>query len=154
MNLQLVIFELSAEVYGVDVAQVRSIIPIQEISVVPGASAFVEGVINLRGDIVPVVDLRTRFSLPLAEAGKKSVIVIVEVNDLLVGLIVDKVREVVKIPETAVEPPSPLLTNVDTAYLQGIGKLDEDQILILLDLDRIFSLDEYQAMAETVISEA
>jgi purine-binding chemotaxis protein CheW len=154
MDIQLVIFELSDEVYGVDVAQVRSIIPIQEISVVPGASAFVEGVINLRGDIVPVVDLRTRFSLPLAEVDKKSVIVIVEVNDLLVGLVVDKVREVVKIPETAVEPPSPLLTSVDTTYLQGIGKLDEDQILILLDLDRIFSLDEYQSMAETVLSEA
>lgn len=152
MDIQLVIFRLSGENYGVDVHQVTSIIPMQEISVVPGVSSFIEGVINLRGDVVPVVDLCTRFELPVLE-GLKRVIVIVEVNELFVGLVVDKVLEVTKILETTIDPPSPLLTNVDTSYLRGIGNIDEDHILILLDLNRIFSVDEYDAMTQTVLVE-
>ncbi len=152
MDIQLVIFRLSGENYGVDVHQVQSIIPSQEIAVVPGVPPFIKGVINLRGDVIPVVDLRTRFALPLLETPKR-VIVIVEVNELLVGLVVDKVLEVTKIPETAVEPPSPLLTNVNTSYLRGIGKVDEENILIMLDLNRIFSLDEYNAMEQALLVE-
>jgi purine-binding chemotaxis protein CheW len=153
MDIQLVIFRLSGENYGVDVHQVQSIIPVQEIAAVPGVPPFIEGVINLRGDVVPVVDLRTRFQLPAQEM-RKRVIVIVEVNGLLVGLVVDKVLEVTKIPETAVAPPSPLLTNVNTSYLRGIGKIDEENILILLDLNRIFSLEEYDAIEHTLSVEA
>lgn len=152
MNMQLVIFRLSGEKYGVDVHQVQSIIPMQEIAVVPGVPPFIEGVINLRSEVIPVVDLRARFGLPVTES-LKPVIVIVEVNELLVGLVVDKVLEVSKIWETAVEPPSPLLTTVDTAYLRGIANLDEDNVLILLDLNRIFSLDEVDVMSQTVVVE-
>ncbi len=147
---QMVIFKLGDEIYGVDVTQVQSIIAMQEIVVVPGTPAFIKGVLNLRGDIVPVVDLRARFGLPAPEVEDKQVIVIVEVNDLLVGLVVDQVTEVMKIPLTAIEPPSPFLTGIDTAYLRGIGKIDEDNVLISLDLDRIFSLNEYQNLAQTV----
>lgn len=150
MDIQLVIFRLSGENYGVDVHQVQSIIPVQEIATVPGVPPFVEGVINLRGDIVPVIDLRTRFALPAREMHKR-VVVIVEVNGLLVGLVVDKVLEVTKIADTAVDPPSPLLTNINTSYLRGIGKIDDDNILILLDLNRIFSLDEYNAMEQALV---
>ena len=150
MDIQLVIFRLSGENYGVDVHQVQSIIPVQAIATVPGVPPFIEGVINLRGDVVPVVDLRTRFALPEQEI-RKRVVVIVEVNGLQVGLVVDKVLEVTKIPETAVDPPSPLLTNINTSYLRGIGKIDDDNILILLDLNRIFSLDEYDAMEQALV---
>src|SRR5262245_4074363 len=115
MEEQLVVFELSGEAYGVEVARVQSIIPKQPISVVPGAPAFIEGVINLRGAVVPIVDLRTRFGLPLPASDRKSVIVIVELVGLLLGLIVDKVTDVTKIDQADVEPPSPLLTSVDTA---------------------------------------
>lgn len=145
MDEHLVIFELSGEAYGVDVTRVQSIIPRQPISVVPGAPAFIEGVINLRGAIVPVVDLRTRFGLPAPATEHKTVIVIVEVTGLNLGLIVDKVTDVAKIATAAIEPPSPLLTSLETAYLHGIGKFNE-RIIILLDLDRIFSLDEQQAL--------
>jgi purine-binding chemotaxis protein CheW len=149
MEEQLVIFELSGEFYGVNVAQVQSIIPMQAIVVVPGAPSFVEGVINLRGAVVPVVDLRARFELPLPAKEGKAVIVIVELDNLQVGLVVDKVTEVTRIPEADIEPPSPLLTSgLDTAYLRGIGKLDE-RVVILLDLERIFSLGEQEALAET-----
>ncbi len=157
MEEQLVVFELGGEAYGINVAYVQSIIPMQEIVTVPGAPAFVEGVVNLRGAVVPVIDLRTRFGLltdTSPESGDKTgrrklVIVIVEFNKLQVGLIVDKVTEVIKIPETAIEPPSPLLASVDTAYLRGIGKLGDERVVILLDLARVFSLEEQRALVET-----
>ncbi len=138
---QLVLFTLNNETYGVDVGYVQSIIPMQNIVTVPGTRPFIKGVVNLRGTVVPVVDLRTRFKLPLPTNGHKSVIVVVELNSLQVGLLVDKVTAVVKIPETAIQPPSPLLTNVDTPYLRGIGHFEE-QMIILMDLDRVFVLEE------------
>ncbi len=157
MKEQLVVFELGDETYGVNVTQVQSILPMQKIMAVPGAPSFVEGVVNLRGAVIPVVDLRSRFELSLSsnpdsENGgqtkeQKAVIVIVELKGQQIGLIVDKVTEVIKIDETAIEPPSPLLASVDTTYLRGIGKLKEG-LVILLDLARIFSLDEQQALVQ------
>jgi len=159
MEEQLVVFELGGEAYGINVAYVQSIIPMQDIVTVPGAPAFVEGVVNLRGAVVPVIDLRARFGLSLPAAAtpensdktgqRKAVIVIVEFNKLQVGLIVDKVTEVVKIAEAAIEPPSPLLASVDTAYLRGIGKLANERVVILLDLSRVLSLEEQHALAQT-----
>ncbi len=145
MEEQLVLFELNSEAYGVDVTCVQSIIPMQPINVVPGAPPFIEGVINLRGAIIPIVDLRTRFGLPLPTQERKSVIVIVELADLPMGLIVDRVTDVTKIAEAAIELPSPLLTSVETAYLRGIGKFKE-RLVILLDLGRVFSLEEQQVL--------
>ncbi len=158
MKEQLVVFELGGEAYGVNVAQVQSILPMQKIAAVPGAPSFVEGVVNLRGAVIPVVDLRHRFDLSRpsnsntengGNAGRqKAVIVIVELEGLKIGLIVDKVTEVIKIAEESIEPPSPLLASVDTAYLRGIGKLKQG-LVILLDLGRVFSLDEQQALVQT-----
>jgi purine-binding chemotaxis protein CheW len=170
MKEQLVVFELNEESYGVNVNQVQSIIPMQEIVTVPNAPTFIEGVVNLRGAVIPVIDLRTRFNLSLPAAvdaenngkqGKrKQVIVIIELDDLLVGLIVDKVTEVTRVDEENIEPPSPLLAGVDTAYLRGIGKFEQEveegeeakegKLIILLDLNRVFSLDEQQALAQAV----
>jgi purine-binding chemotaxis protein CheW len=152
MEEQLVVFELAGEAYGVDVTQVKSIIPMQQIVTVPGAPSFVEGVVNLRGAVVPVVDLCRRFELSLLTDGengskRKPVIVIAELDELQVGLIVDKVTEVTKIPEETIEPPSPLLASVDTGYLRGIGKFKERPV-ILLDLARVFSIDEQQLLAQ------
>jgi purine-binding chemotaxis protein CheW len=152
MEEQLVVFELAGEAYGVNVAQVQSIIPMQKIVTVPGAPSFIEGVVNLRGAVVPVVDLCRRFELSLPANGedgskRKPVIVIAELDELQVGLIVDKVTEVTKIPEETIEPPSPLLVSVDTAYLRGIGKFKERPV-ILLDLTHVFSIDEQQLLAQ------
>ena len=141
MEEQLVIFEISGEAYGINVTRVQSIIPMHPITVVPGAPAFIEGVINLRGAVTPIVDLRTRFNLSRPADDRKRVIVIVELANLQLGLIVDRVTDVTKIAEAAIEPPSPLLTSIDTAYLRGIGKFQE-RLVILLDLDRVFSLEE------------
>jgi len=154
MEEQLVVFELNSEAYGVNVAHVQSIIPMQKIIAIPGASNFIEGVVNLRGAVIPVVDLRHRLGLSLPDNGQKSVIVIAELDTLQVGLVVDKVTEVVKMSEEAIEPPSSLLTNsnVDNSYLRGIGKSkrigqdEEEGLVILLDLNRVFSPDDQQML--------
>lgn len=158
MEEQLVVFELNSEAYGINVTQVQSVIPMPKIISVPGVPNFIEGVVNLRGTVIPVVDLRHRFDLSQPANGQKNIIVIVELDQGQVGLIVDKVPEVVKIPDVAIEPPSSLLTvGVDNSYLRGIGKFKkEDQtaedeaekMVILLDLGRVFSLDEQQALVE------
>lgn len=141
MEEQVVVFRLNEEAYGINVGQVQSIIPWQDVVIVPGAPFFISGVTNLRGAVVPVVDLRLRFGLNGRQI-KKAVIMVVELDGLQVGLIVDKVTEVVKIPQAAIEPPAALLASVDTTYLRGIGRLADDRVIILLDLERIFLLPE------------
>lgn len=147
MEEQLVVFELSDEAYGTDINQVQSINHMQKITVVPGTPAFIEGIINLRGVVVPVVDLRARFELPPAPEVGEEVIVILELDGQQVGIIVDKVTDVIEVSGEAIEPPSPLMTGVDTAYLRGIANLEE-RMVILLDLGRIFSVEEQQALEQ------
>ncbi|MCL4294687.1 MAG: chemotaxis protein CheW [Anaerolineae bacterium] len=138
MEKQLVIFELTNECYGVDIAAVESIIKLQTITAVPFAPPFVEGVTNLRGVVLPVIDLRRRFGLPAVEAGKNTRIIIVEIDGLTVGMIVDAVSEVLRVPAEAVEPPSPLMMTVDSAFITGIAKVSE-RLVILLDLSKVLT---------------
>ncbi|MEE9285888.1 MAG: chemotaxis protein CheW [Dehalococcoidia bacterium] len=135
---QLVVFDLASEAYGVDINAVREIIRMQEITNVPRAAEFVEGVINLRGKVIPVVDLRRRFGLAVAEGTKDNRIVVVEVGDHDIGIVVDAVTEVMRIPANSVEPPSAVITTDDSDYLMGIAKL-EHSMIILLDLDRVLT---------------
>jgi purine-binding chemotaxis protein CheW len=147
MAAHLVVFKLTDEHYGIDIQRVQSIIPMPTITVVPGVPRFIEGIINLRGALVPVVDLRARFDLTAAAETQKRVIVIVEIDGQQVGIIVDKVIEVRKVLDEAIEPPSPFLASVDTAYLRGIAKVEE-RMIILLDLDRVFAPHEQQALRQ------
>jgi len=145
MENQLVVFDLANEHYGVDIAAVEGIIKLQPITIVPRAPQFVEGVTNLRGKILPVIDLRKRFGLPCAENSKATRIVVVEMNGLTVGFIVDGVSEVLRISPEAVEPPSPIVTTVDSAFIRGIAKAGE-RLVILLDLNRVLSLQEMNSL--------
>lgn len=147
MEAHLVVFKLHNEVYGIDIHRVRSIIPAQTITFVPGVPHFIEGLINLRGALVPVIDLRARLDIELDANASKRVIVIVEFGDQQVGIIVDRVTEVCKIPDEAIEPPAPLLSAVDTTYLAGIAKVDE-RIILLLNLDRIFVPNGHVALRQ------
>lgn len=136
---QLVVFDLASEFYGVDISAVREIIRMQSVTRVPGAPAFVEGVINLRGRVVPVVDLRKRLDLSLAEQTQESRIVVVDIGGRDVGVIVDAVTEVLRVPLSVIDPPSSMITNSDSDYLKGIAKL-ESKLIILLDLDKVLSI--------------
>ncbi|MBQ10284.1 MAG: chemotaxis protein CheW [Planctomyces sp.] len=135
---QLVVFDLSAEAYGVDIGSVREIISMQDITKVPETPAFVEGIIDLRGKVIPVVDLRKKFGLPEVERDKDNRIVVVDIAGQDIGVVVDAVNEVLRVPSNSVEPPSSIITTVDSEYLLGIAKL-EDCLIILLDLERLLS---------------
>ncbi len=139
--LQMVSFVLNEEEFGVDILKVQEIIRIVELTRVPNAPHFVEGVINLRGRIVPVIDLRKRFGLPQNEFDKNSRIVIVAVNNLVVGFLVDKVKEVLRVPKAVIEPPPEITSTIHTDYIIGVAKLD-DRLLIVLDLEKILAPSE------------
>lgn len=144
---QLVVFQLGEETYGIDIAQVQEIIRMQEITEVPGAPGFVEGVINLRGRVIPVIDLRKRFALSQREDQKSTRIIVVEVLPHTVGMIVDAVDEVLRMNEDQIEPPSPLIASIDTEYLRGVGKLP-DRLLVLLDLSKVLKKEEHSVLAD------
>jgi purine-binding chemotaxis protein CheW len=141
MERQLVIFDLANEHYGVDIAAVDSIIGIQTITAVPRSPSFVEGVTNLRGVVLPVIDLCTRFGLAKKEATKSTRIIVVEMDNGAVGMIVDAVTEVIRLQEESVEPLSPIVTTIDSTFITGVAKVD-DRLIILLDLNQVLSANE------------
>ncbi len=139
-ELQLVIFRLAKEEYGLPITKVQEINRLVPITKLPQTPSFMEGIINLRGRIIPVIDLRKRFQLAAAEQSDDNRIIIVEVNGQTVGIIVDAVTEVVRLPGSSVEPPPPAFI-LDAQYIHGVGKLDE-RLLIMLDIDKILTSQE------------
>ena len=145
-EMQLVVFDLTTESYGVDIGAVREIIRMQEVTRVPKTPTFVEGVINLRGKVIPVLDLRKRFSLHVGEVSRENRIVVVDVGGQNIGVIVDAVTEVLRITSDLVEPPASVITTMESKYLMGIVKLDT-RLIILLDLERVLSESEMSVLS-------
>ncbi len=146
---QLVVFTLANETYGIAISTVNEIIRMQDITEVPRTPDFVEGVINLRGRIVPVIDLRKRFGLEAAEATQASRIMVVELQGLTVGMIVDSVSEVLRLPTDSIEPTPAIASGVDSAYLKGVGKWD-DRLIILLDIEKVLYQSEQEEVAASM----
>ena len=140
-RVQIVSFALGSEEYGVDISQVQEIIRMVEITHVPRAPHFMEGVINLRGQLIPIVDLRTRFGMPRSEQTKATRIVVTEIGSKRVGIVVDSVSEVLNIPLENVENAPDMIAGVGTEYIQGVGKVGE-RLIILLDLTMVMSAEE------------
>ena len=150
---QLVCFKLGDEDFGVDIYNVQEINRMVEITKIPKSPDFVEGVINLRGQIIPVIDLRKRFGFDtLKERTKETRIVVVETGKATVGFIVDQVTEVLRIPAGSIEPTPELVTSdVDARYIEGVAMLSagahgKDHLLIILDTDKIFSESETRSI--------
>jgi purine-binding chemotaxis protein CheW len=143
---QVVVLNLGDEQYGVDIGRVQEIIRPQVITRVPHTPAFVEGIINLRGRVIPVIDLCARFGLPRREQTKETRIAVSDVAGVTVGLVVDGVSEVLRIDRACIEPPSPIVAGVDSSFIRGIAKLD-GRLVILLEVDRILSREEHGALA-------
>jgi purine-binding chemotaxis protein CheW len=141
MENQIVIFELGTEHFGVEIGRVESIIKMQTITQLPHVPDFIEGVTNLRGKVLPVIDLRKRFGLAVRAADKNSRIIVVNLDQTEVGMIVDQVSEVLTVPEGAVESAPAITSSVDSAFITGIAKLDQ-RLVILLDLHRILTSQE------------
>lgn len=146
---QLVVLRLGDESYGVSIDVVNTIIRLADITAVPHAASHVAGVINLRGVIVPVVDLRRRFGLPAIDATKASRVVVVEKGGALIGMIVDAVTETLRLPMGQIEPLSPLVQSVDAQYLRGVGKIG-DRLIILLALEQVLANDELEHLQAAV----
>ena len=143
--LQLVSFKIGEEEFGVDILSVQEINRMSQITKVPNTPHFIEGVINLRGRIIPVLDLRVKLGLLKLEHNKNTRIVVVELKGQTIGFIVDEVSEVLRIPKNITEPPPAMVGGIDSEYITSIGKL-EDRLLILLDLEKILSLSEYELL--------
>lgn len=141
MEKQLVIFELSKEQFGVEISTVESIIKMQTITKVPHAPVFIEGVTNLRGKVLPVIDLRKRFGMPQREITKDSRIVVVSIGETEMGMVVDGVSEVLTVSDTEIEPTPRMVTTIDSSFITGIAKVN-DRLVILLDLAGVFSMEE------------
>lgn len=144
-EVKVIIFRLEDEEYGVEVNQVKSIEKLEHITRVPRTPSFVKGVINLRGVITPIINLRNRFGLEETEYTESTRVIIVAVGELEVGLIVDAANDVIDLSVDAIEPPPEVVGGVEAAYLRGVAKL-EKRLLILLNLDRVLNTEEIKQL--------
>jgi purine-binding chemotaxis protein CheW len=140
-EIQLVVFTLGQESYGVDIGAISTIIRPQTITYVPHTPPHVQGVMNLRGVIIPVVDLRCRLGFDPIEITPTSRIIVVELGKMQVGMMVDAVTETLSMPLSDIDPLPEMVVSVDSAYLQGVGKVD-DRLIILLDLGQVLKPGE------------
>lgn len=149
--IQLVSFNLDAEEYGIDVLKVREIIRMPNVTRVPNTPCYVEGVINLRGKVIPVMSLRKRFNLGETENDKQTRIMVMEVDGELMGFIVDSVSEVIRISESEIQPPPPVVkSGIDQECMSGVINQPE-RLLVLLDLEKVSSQDERRMLSSMTI---
>ncbi|MBA4252224.1 MAG: chemotaxis protein CheW [Chlorobiaceae bacterium] len=143
--LQIVSFNIGEEEFGVDILKVQEINRMINITQVPNSPDYISGVINLRGRIIPIIDLRKRLGMQSKQHDKDTRIIVVELEGKTIGFIVDSVREVLRIPKNITEPPPSIVNGIDSDYITAVGKL-EDRLLILLDLERLVSNKELETV--------
>jgi len=146
-ELQVVGFRIGNETFGVCIGAVREIVRVPEITAVPSAPETIEGVINLRGKIIPVMDLRKRFGQAEIQPDKKNRIVVVELENKLVGLIVNAASEVLKISPSEIEPPGNVFAEGESSYVTGVGKL-KGRLIILLDIAKLLHRPDFKRLEE------
>jgi purine-binding chemotaxis protein CheW len=146
-DLQIVGFRVGNETFGVPIQSVHEIVRMMEITNVPDAPIYIEGVINLRGKIIPVIDLRKRFGEREIKASKKNRILVAEVGSKMVGLVVDAASEVLKLPPSDVDPPPNVFEDGDLNYVTGVGKLN-GRLVILVELSKIMQRGELRRLGD------
>jgi len=144
-EIQLVSFMLDEVEYGVDILKVHEILRYPEITRLPNTPPFIKGVINLRGNVIPVVDVRIRFGFPKGKITDLTRIIVVETSGKQVGLLVDNVYQVVRIPMTNVDPPSELITGVSEDFITGIGRL-KDRLIVILNMSISILLEDVDSV--------
>ncbi|MCK9239898.1 chemotaxis protein CheW [Desulfocurvus sp.] len=148
-QLQLVTFSIGEEEFGVEILKVQEIVRSMEMTRVPSAPEFVEGVVNLRGRVIPIIDMRKRFGLERKEHDNRTRIIVIDMNGVVTGFVVDSVSEVLRLPRNTIEPPPPVVAGIESDYVSGVGKL-EDRLLILLDMDSLLSSREQRLLGQSV----
>jgi purine-binding chemotaxis protein CheW len=149
MEKQLVIFELENESFGIDISAVEGIVKLQEITKVPKAPDYLEGITSLRGSVLSVIDLHKRFGMPEHKKTNETRIVVAQVGSLKVGMIVSGVSEVLTIDDSVIEPPPAMISNVNQAFITGVAKIDT-RLVILLDLEKVLTAKEADQIGKLV----
>ncbi len=150
---QMVVFSLGKEEFGIDISRVREIVRLQNITTIPQSMDFVEGIVNLRGQIVPIVDLCKRFLAAVGRASNAAErrIIVVHMSGQSIGILVDGVSEILRIQDESVEATPPLVASgIRSDFIRGVAKV-ADRLIIVLDLDRIFSFEEQEALAHSAV---
>ncbi|HUJ77351.1 MAG TPA: chemotaxis protein CheW [bacterium] len=143
---QFISFSVGDEEYGLELLRVKEVIRVREITWLPKAPSFVKGIINLRGDVIPIIDLRDKFGLESREQTAQTRVIVVEVEGRLMGMVVDSASQVVRIPADQIEPPPPVMGGLSQDFINGVGKLD-DKLIILLNVDAILNSEELVALS-------
>ncbi len=150
-QIQLVTFQISEELYGVDIMDVKEIVRVQDIRAIPNAPVYVEGLFNLRGEIVPIISLHKRFHLKKAQIGDDeellSGFIIIDIDGMKLGVIIDKIERVVSIEASEIQPPPQMLAGIGAEYIQGVVNRDSGY-LIILDIRKLFSAKELRKIDE------
>ncbi len=149
--LQLVTFQLSEELYGIDIMDVKEIVTLQEIRALPNAPSYVEGLYNLRGEIIPIINLHKRFHLRKAQLGEDETLlsgfIIIDLDSMKLGVIIDKVERVISIDYNEIQAPPQMISGIGTEYIQGVVN-QKNGYLIILDIRKLFSARELQKIEE------
>lgn len=145
-------FALGEEVFGIEIQFVTEVVGMQKISGIPEAPNYVKGIINLRGKIIPVIDMRLKLKKDSTEYTDRTCIVVIDIQALTFGLIVDNVDEVITIPDTSIVPPPSYRTGFKNQYIKGVGKVDEE-VRLLIDCECFFKNEELQAVSQTSVSQ-
>ena len=143
---QLISFTVGAEEYGLELLRVKEVIRMRQITWLPKAPACVKGIINLRGDVIPIVDLRERFGLQSIEDTAMTRVIVAEVEGRPVGMVVDSASQVVRVPADQFDPPPPMVGRAARGFITGVGKMD-GKLIITIDMDRILSTEEMSQIA-------
>ncbi|NMA65742.1 MAG: purine-binding chemotaxis protein CheW [Clostridiaceae bacterium] len=146
---QLVKFQIADQAFGIGITDIFQIIKPQEIFKVPNTPPFIEGLLNLRGKVLTVFNLRKRFNMPVKENDEDTKILIVNSNDMLLGFIVDSVKEIIRVPDEDITPVPPTLESFDKRFLSGVAKLD-DKLILMLNLEKVLTPDEEQKIKDIV----
>ncbi|CCQ94363.1 Chemotaxis protein CheW [[Clostridium] ultunense Esp] len=146
---QYVVFNLGAEEFGIDIMNVKEIVPYQESVNVPNAPDFIEGIINYRGNVIPIINLKKRFKLGDSEVTKDTRIIVINLEDKEIGFVVDEASQTLRLDDEQIDPTPDIISEVDRRFITGVGKVGEDRLLILLDLHKILT-DKEKDQIETM----
>ena len=136
---QYVVFSLDKEEFGIDIMDVKEIIPYQESIQIPNSPYFIEGVINYRGNVIPIINLRKRFKLEEGDITKETRIIVISLEEKEIGFIVDEASQTLRLDEDQIDPTPDVISDIDRRYIIGVGKIDESRLLILLNLEKVLS---------------
>lgn len=136
---QYVVFKLNKEEFGVDIMNVKEIIPYQKSTQIPNSPNFIEGVINYRGNVIPIINLNKRFKLNTEEITGDTRIIVINIEEKEIGFVVDEASQTLRLEKEQIDPTPDIISDVDRRYITGVGKIDESRLLILLDLEKVLT---------------